>query len=50
MTQKDVDTFFRKWMYYFAYCEAGFATCTLGDVIFKVSREGTIENAEQVPL
>ncbi|KAI5212064.1 hypothetical protein E4T38_00739 [Aureobasidium subglaciale] len=31
MTDKDVDLFRRKWEYYFAYCEAGFVTKTLGD-------------------
>jgi cyclopropane-fatty-acyl-phospholipid synthase len=28
--------------YYFAYCEAGFATKTLGDVIVTVARENTL--------
>ena len=28
--------------YYFAYCEAGFATKTLGDVIVTVARENTM--------
>lgn len=36
--------------YYFAYCEAGFATKTLGDVIITVGREGAMELMESIPL
>lgn len=36
--------------YYFAYCEAGFLTKTLGDVIITVGREGALELMEGVPL
>ena len=50
MTEKDVELFRRKWEYYFCYCEAGFRTCTLGDVIMTVAREGTTEMAEEVAL
>lgn len=50
MTKVDVETFRRKWEYYFTYCEAGFATKTLGDHIFTVSREGAVEVVEDVPL
>lgn len=50
MTKVDVETFRRKWEYYFTYCEAGFATKTLGDHIFTVSREGAMEAIEDVPL
>lgn len=50
MTDGDVDLFRRKWEYYFTYCEAGFRTCTLGDVIMTVSREGTVELADDVIL
>ena len=50
MTIKDLEIFRRKWEYYFAYCEAGFATKTLGDVIFAVNREGSTEVLEDVPL
>ncbi|KAL2039930.1 hypothetical protein N7G274_007333 [Stereocaulon virgatum] len=50
MTQKDVELFRRKWQYYFTYCEAGFNTKTLGDVIITVGREGAIEMLEDVPL
>ncbi|KAF2459179.1 cyclopropane-fatty-acyl-phospholipid synthase [Lineolata rhizophorae] len=50
MTEGDVQLFRRKWEYYFTYCEAGFATKTLGDVIFTVGREGAVEMAEDVPM
>jgi len=50
MTKADVEMFRRKWEYYFMYCEAGFATNTLGDVIITASREGTMEIIEDVPL
>lgn len=50
MTDEDVEVFRRKWEYYFAYCEAGFATKTLGDVILTVGREGAVEMMEDVPL
>lgn len=50
MTDGDAELFRRKWEYYFAYCEAGFATCTLGDVIITVGREGAMELAEGVTL
>jgi cyclopropane-fatty-acyl-phospholipid synthase len=50
MNEEDVEVFKRKWEYYFAYCEAGFATKTLGDVIITVGREGAVEMMEDVPL
>ncbi|KAM0716087.1 hypothetical protein Q7P37_008601 [Cladosporium fusiforme] len=50
MREEDVDLFRRKWEYYFSYCEAGFATKTLGDVIFTVGREGAVGMMEDVPL
>lgn len=50
MTEEDVEIFRRKWEYYFSYCEAGFATKTLGDVIVTVGREGAVEMMEDVPL
>ena len=50
MSKADVETFRRKWEYYFTYCEAGFATKTLGDVIITCSREGALEVLEDVPL
>lgn len=45
-----VEVFRRKWEYYFAYSEAGFATRTLGDVVVTVAREGAGELMEGVPL
>jgi hypothetical protein len=36
--------------YYFTYCEAGFATKTLGDAIITVGREGAMELMEDIPL
>ncbi|KAI4150076.1 MAG: hypothetical protein LQ341_001181 [Variospora aurantia] len=50
MAEKDVELFRRKWQYYFTYCEAGFNTKTLGDVIMTVGREGATEMIEDVPL
>lgn len=50
MSEEDVDVFRRKWEYYFSYCEAGFATKTLGDVIITVGREGAVNMMEDVPL
>ncbi|KAK4617925.1 Tuberculostearic acid methyltransferase [Fulvia fulva] len=50
MTEDEVEVFKRKWEYYFAYCEAGFATNTLGDAIITIAREGALEIMEGVPL
>lgn len=50
MSEEDVEVFKRKWEYYFAYCEAGFATKTLGDIIMTVGREGALQMMEDVPL
>ena len=50
MSEEDVELFKRKWEYYFSYCEAGFATKTLGDVILTVGREGAVQMMEDVPL
>ena len=50
MNEEDVELFRRKWEYYFSYCEAGFATKTLGDVIITVGREGAVQMMEDVPL
>ena len=36
--------------YYFTYCEAGFATKTIGDVIITIGREGATEMMEEIPL
>jgi cyclopropane-fatty-acyl-phospholipid synthase len=50
MSDEDVEVFKRKWEYYYSYCEAGFATKTLGDVIITVGREGAVGMMEDVPL
>ncbi|KAH7350076.1 cyclopropane-fatty-acyl-phospholipid synthase [Plectosphaerella cucumerina] len=50
MSEEGVDVFRRKWEYYFTYCEAGFLTKTLGDVIITVGREGALELMEGIPL
>lgn len=50
MTEEGVDVFRRKWEYYFTYCEAGFVTKTLGDVIITVGRERGLEFMEGIPL
>jgi len=50
MGERDVKVFRRKWEYYFAYSEAGFATRTLGDVVVTVAREDAAELMEDVPL
>jgi cyclopropane-fatty-acyl-phospholipid synthase len=50
MTKDDIEVFRRKWLYYFHYCEAAFATKTLGDVMLTVGREGGMELMEDVPL
>ncbi|KAK3293895.1 cyclopropane-fatty-acyl-phospholipid synthase [Chaetomium fimeti] len=50
MNEEDIEVFRRKWEYYFSYCEAGFQTKTLGDVIITVGREGAMELMEGIPL
>ncbi|RFU73985.1 cyclopropane-fatty-acyl-phospholipid synthase [Trichoderma arundinaceum] len=50
MTQEGIQVFRRKWEYYFSYCEAGFLTKTLGDVIITVAREGSIDLMDKIPL
>ncbi|TPX58251.1 hypothetical protein PhCBS80983_g03279 [Powellomyces hirtus] len=42
--------FQRKWEFYFAYCEAGFATRTLGNVQVRFSRIANEDLLEGVPL
>lgn len=37
---KEIEVFKRKWLYYYCYCEAGFATRYLGDHILTFSRQG----------
>ncbi|KAH7360355.1 Mycolic acid cyclopropane synthetase-domain-containing protein [Rhexocercosporidium sp. MPI-PUGE-AT-0058] len=48
MSDESVEIFRRKWEYYFAYCEAGFFTKTLGDVIITVGRAGNMELLEGI--
>ncbi|GJN79277.1 hypothetical protein PLIIFM63780_002790 [Purpureocillium lilacinum] len=50
LTKAGVEVFRRKWEYYFTYCEAGFVSKTLGDVIITVGREGALELMEGIPL
>ncbi|KAE8450390.1 hypothetical protein EG329_006464 [Mollisiaceae sp. DMI_Dod_QoI] len=50
MGEKEIEVFRKKWIYYFEYCTAGFATKTLGDVIITAGREGAMELMEAVPL
>lgn len=50
MSKEAIQVFRRKWEYYFTYCEAGFMTKTLGDVIITVGREGALELMEGIPL
>ncbi|KAI0019489.1 cyclopropane-fatty-acyl-phospholipid synthase [Xylariomycetidae sp. FL0641] len=50
MTEEEIEVFKRKWEYYFTYCEAGFVSKTLGDVIITVGREGAMELMEGIPV
>jgi cyclopropane-fatty-acyl-phospholipid synthase len=38
------DYFIRKWIYYFCYCEAGFASRTLGNMQMVLSRAGNVSS------
>jgi len=49
-TDEEVSIFKRKWEYYFTYCEAGFNSKVLGDVIITMGREGAMELLEGIPL
>ncbi|KAL0573694.1 hypothetical protein V5O48_008265 [Marasmius crinis-equi] len=42
LADADIEIFRRKWIYYFVYCEAGFATSFLADHVFTVTREGNL--------
>ncbi|KAH9936230.1 Mycolic acid cyclopropane synthetase-domain-containing protein [Fomitopsis serialis] len=44
----EIEVFRRKWVYYFAYCEIGFASRSLGDHIVTFTREGNVEYGCQV--
>ena len=50
MTDADMDVFRRKFVYYFGYSEAGFATKTMGDVSITVGREGAVELIGDIPM
>ncbi|KAK3391112.1 cyclopropane-fatty-acyl-phospholipid synthase [Podospora didyma] len=50
LSDEEMNVFRNKWEYYFTYCEAGFMTKTLGDVIITVGREGALELMEGIPL
>ena len=43
------ERFIRMWNYYFSYCEAAFATRTIGDVQLVLARPGAMELSEGVP-
>ncbi|KAI8821449.1 Mycolic acid cyclopropane synthetase-domain-containing protein [Fimicolochytrium jonesii] len=43
-------TFKRKWEFYFAFCEAGFATRTLGDIQVRFTRCENVDLLEGIPL
>ncbi|KAH9841488.1 Mycolic acid cyclopropane synthetase-domain-containing protein [Rhodofomes roseus] len=47
-SQEEIEVFRRKWLYYFAYCEVGFASRSLGDHIVTFTREGHVEYGCQV--
>ncbi|KAJ4390664.1 hypothetical protein N0V93_004262 [Gnomoniopsis smithogilvyi] len=49
VTEEEIAVFKKKWEYYFRYCEAGFLSKTLGDVIITVGREGAQELMEGIP-
>ncbi|KIK91248.1 hypothetical protein PAXRUDRAFT_830996 [Paxillus rubicundulus Ve08.2h10] len=38
--REEIEVFKRKWLYYYCYCEAGFAARVLGDHILTFTREG----------
>ncbi|KAI9103298.1 Mycolic acid cyclopropane synthetase-domain-containing protein [Phlyctochytrium arcticum] len=44
------EVFKRKWEYYFAYCEAGFATRTLGNVQLRLSRANNNDLLAGIPM
>ncbi|CAH1756117.1 7174_t:CDS:2 [Entrophospora sp. SA101] len=50
MTPKEVEIFKRKWEFYFAYCEGGFASRILGNVQVVVTREGNEDFLKDIPL
>ncbi|KAJ3283445.1 hypothetical protein HDU76_008467 [Blyttiomyces sp. JEL0837] len=44
------EEFKRKWEFYFAYCEAGFASRTLGDIHMRLTREANFDLLEGIPF
>jgi cyclopropane-fatty-acyl-phospholipid synthase len=44
------EEFKRKWEFYFAYCEVGFASRTLGDIQMRLTREGNAELLDGIPF
>ncbi|KAI8924800.1 Mycolic acid cyclopropane synthetase-domain-containing protein [Entophlyctis helioformis] len=44
------EVFKRKWEYYFAYCEVGFASRTLGDLQFRATRVANSQLVDGIPL
>lgn len=40
--RKEIEIFRRKWIYYYVYCETGFAMRALGDHVLTVTREGNL--------
>ena len=50
ITAAELEISRRRWVYYFSYCEAGFATKTLGDVSTTVAREGAGGLHDDIPM
>ncbi|CAG8670239.1 10391_t:CDS:2 [Acaulospora morrowiae] len=50
MTNEEIEIFRKKWEFYFAYCEGGFASGILGDVQVVVSREGNKAFLDGIPM
>lgn len=50
MTDTDMEVFRKKYVYYFSYTEAGFATKMLGDVSITVGREGSVQLIDDIPM
>lgn len=46
MSRAEIEVFRRKWVYYFASCEAAFRTKSIGDVVITVGRDGCVEFLE----
>ncbi|KFA49991.1 hypothetical protein S40293_05951 [Stachybotrys chartarum IBT 40293] len=50
MSSFALEQFKRKFIFYFAMCEAGFRTKTLGNSLITWAREGSVETLEQIEL